>query len=376
MEKHVDIEEKALDIIQSDELTQQQLDELNTSAELRDCVQDALDMRTAMHRKHEDVDVEEELKRFKASPHPYFKEEGMVPPRKNSSIKYFSIGLLVAAVFVGAIVLVQTLFPKVDNHKEYFFNATTQTGISLATENGDEATLSPNSKQNTSISLDDFRKIFSDEGNIKEVTLTIPLGKSADIALPDSSKVYLSPGSKLTFPTTFTDDKRVVKLEGMGYFKVRHDAARPFIVLTDKTETTVLGTEFTVNSASGDVSLVSGAVKVKGIASSKTVTIKPEQMVHFANNGKAEITDIDTTPLKAWRDGYLYFDNVELKDIMLAIGANFNKNIDFRSHKAEHYRMHFITERNQGVQAAIEMMNKMEKVKVRLQGNTIIVEDF
>lgn len=363
--KHVDIEGKALDIIQSDELTQQQLDELNSSAELRDCVQDALDMRTAMQREYEPVDVEKELQRFKAG------KDG----HKGHTL-HIAVLLAIAAVFVGAIFLVQTLFPKGGAKKEYFFNATTQQGISLATENGDEATLSPNSKQNTSITLDDFRKMFDDESRIKEVTLTIPLGKSADITLPDSSKVYLSPGSKLIFPVAFTDDKRVVKLEGMGYFKVRHDASRPFIVMTDKTETTVLGTEFSVNSSTGDVSLVSGSVKVKAANFSSTVTIKPEQKVHFSNNGKAEITDIDTTPLKAWRDGYLYFDNVELKDIMLAIGANFNKNIDFRSRKAEHYKMRFITERNQGVQTAIEMMNKMEKVKVSLQGNTIVVDDI
>lgn len=373
--KYADIEEQALDIVASDDLTDGQLEALRGSEELRDCVQDALDLRSAVRQRHEPVDVEAALGQFHA------RMDGSGGPAGHSRRPARHYGLwaaliATAAVCMAAVVMVDRLFPRQETQSHYLFTATAQDGISLSTENGDEATLSPQSKQNTSLTLDDFRQIFSDESRIKEVTLTVPIGKSADITLPDSSKVYLSPGSRLTFPMVFNEDKRVVRLEGMGYFKVTHNAARPFIVMTDRTETTVLGTEFTVSSATGDVSLVSGSVRVTATATGKAVTIKPDEMVHFTDDGKAEITTIDTTPLTAWRDGYLYFDNVELRDIMLAIGANFNKNIDIRSRKAQHCRMRFITERNSGVQAAIDMMNRMEKVNVSLHGNTIVVDDL
>lgn len=376
--QYADIEQQALDIVVGDGLTQQQLDSLDGSAELQDCVQDVLDMRTAMQQRAEAVDVEAALQKFHARADNEGKAGGTEerPHAKARSYGLWVAVVATAAVLLCAVVLVDRLFPKAETASPYLFTATAQNGISLSTANGDEAMLSPDSKQNTSITLDDFRRMFSDESRIKEVTLTIPVGKSADITLPDSSKVYLSPGSKLTFPTAFSGGKRVVKLDGMGYFKVTHDATRPFIVMTDKTETTVLGTEFTVSSVSGDVSLVSGRVSVRNTASGRTATIKPDEMVHFGEDGEAEITTIDTKPLTAWRDGYLYFDNVELRDIMLAIGANFNKNIDIRSRKALHYRMRFITERNRGAQAAVDMMNRMEKVKVTLKGNTIVVDDL
>lgn len=373
--EYTDIEKRAVDIVLADDITQQQLEAIDGSEELRDCVQDALDLRSAVRQRHEPVDVEAALRRF----HAHMDDDGGhagYSPRPTRHYALWMTLIATAAVFVAAVVMVDRLFPKQEAKSPYLFTATAQDGISLSTENGDEATLSPRSKQNTSLTLDDFRQIFSDESRIKEVTLTVPIGKSADITLPDSSKVYLSPGSRLTFPVVFNEDKRVVKLDGMGYFKVTHNTARPFIVMTDKTETTVLGTEFTVSSTTGDVALVSGSVCVKATASGQTVTIRPEQKVHFTDGGKAEITTVDTTPLTAWRDGYLYFDNVELRDIMLAIGANFNKNIDIRSRKAQHYRMRFITERNNGVQAAIDMMNRMEKVKVSLHDNTIVVEDI
>ena len=59
---------------------------------------------------------------------------------------------------------------------------------------------------------------------------------------------------------------------------------------------------------------------------------------------------------------------------MEAIGKNFNMTVEFRNNEAMHYKMRFITERNNGIEAALDMMNRMKKVSVRKQGNKIIVE--
>lgn len=382
---HIDIEEEAMDIIRQDDLTQQQLDKIENSAELRCCVQDALDMRTVTERDAKPVDVEEALRNFKnghRKPQPTQTlsndpQQITFLQSKKTEIKWISSLVTVAAFIAGVIFLVNHFLPVSSDKNPYLYSAVTQSGIRLTNQNGSEATLSPNTQQNTSLTIDDFRRILDDPEEVRELTLTIPVGKSADFTLSDSTKVYLAPGSRLTFPSTFSSDKRVVKLDGMGYFKVRHDASRPFTVLTDKTATTVLGTEFMVDSHNSNISLVSGKVSARSLnGESRAVIIRPDEMVHFGSDGKARLSEIDTTPLKAWRDGYLYFDNVELRDIMLAIGANFNKNVEFRSHRAEHYRMKFITERNKGVAAAIDMMNRMEKVTVTLHGNTIVVDDF
>ena len=69
------------------------------------------------------------------------------------------------------------------------------------------------------------------------------------------------------------------------------------------------------------------------------------------------VSKVNTEPYEFWRDGYLYFDQVELIDIMKAIGENFNMSVVFHNQQALHYKMRFITERNKGVKAAIEAMN-------------------
>ncbi len=436
--KPASLEEQALDIVLGDGLTGQQLDALQGSDELQECVQDALDLRTVMQREARPVDVGERLRQFKiqnffpsrkagtetygsklkiktdpsgheevgkpltpATQHPTSKL-GVASPlsegeglgvrqgRRTHIINLkpqISIlkALLVAAVFIGAIfLLVPRLIPNGGQPSpppcegaggRLFTAATTQSGISLTAQNGDRVTLSPSSKQSSTVTLDDFRRIFADEENIKDLTLTVPIGKSADIVLPDSSVASLSPGSQLTFPARF-GDRRVVKLEGSGYFKVRHDAAHPFTVLTGQAETTVLGTEFAVDSKRGSVTLVSGRVSVRQQGAGRGTVLMPSQQARMGKDGTLSVAEVDTKPFTMWRDGYLYFDNVELQDIMLAIGENFNKTIDFRSTRALHYRMRFVAERNAGVSEAIRMMNRMDKVRVSLHGNTIVVEDL
>ena len=59
---------------------------------------------------------------------------------------------------------------------------------------------------------------------------------------------------------------------------------------------------------------------------------------------------------------------------MEAIGKNFNMTVEFRNQDALHYKMRFIAERNNGVQAAVDMMNMMKKANVSIRGNKIIVE--
>ena len=63
-----------------------------------------------------------------------------------------------------------------------------------------------------------------------------------------------------------------------------------------------------------------------------------------------------------------------MKEIMEAIGKNFNMSVIFRNDEALHYRMRFITQRNKGVEAAIKTMNEMGKANVSIRGNTIFVE--
>jgi ferric-dicitrate binding protein FerR (iron transport regulator) len=99
------------------------------------------------------------------------------------------------------------------------------------------------------------------------LTSTNRTGRPVTLALADGSTVALSSNSSLRYPPAFGGSERVVTLRGEAFFDVFHDAARPFRVLTDQVETTVLGTSFRVRAFPGQadaaVLVRTGRVRVR-----------------------------------------------------------------------------------------------------------------
>lgn len=85
------------------------------------------------------------------------------------------------------------------------------------------------------------------------------------LTLHDSSTVWLNANSVLQFPEKFENKKRAVKLSGEAFFKIKSDPKNPFIIETDYTQITVLGTEFNVEAYDTakyvKVTVVSGKVQ-------------------------------------------------------------------------------------------------------------------
>ncbi|MBC6605853.1 FecR domain-containing protein [Hymenobacter sp. BT188] len=80
------------------------------------------------------------------------------------------------------------------------------------------------------------------------ITHTNVTSQVARLALADGSTVRLQPRSTLRYPQHFTDAKREVFLQGEAFFEVARNPVKPFLVVTDKVVTTVLGTSFTVRA--------------------------------------------------------------------------------------------------------------------------------
>jgi len=63
-----------------------------------------------------------------------------------------------------------------------------------------------------------------------------------------------------------------------------------------------------------------------------------------------------------------------IHDIMRAIGGTYNMTVRCVNTDILQQRMRFMAERDKGVDAAIELMNRMGKVRVTRKDNLIIVE--
>ena len=192
--------------------------------------------------------------------------------------------------------------------------------------------------------------------------------------MPDNSVVFLHPGSTLEYPSSFSEEKREVHLTGQAYFIVTKDKEKPFIVRTDRSQTIVYGTEFDVTSFSGRderITLIKGSVGVRSKEDRHPIQIIPGQQAQFCTDGVIRLSQVNVEPYISWRDGYFYFDNEELRDILISLVKYYNVSIECHHPELLNYHMRFIIPRNKDIYYVIEMINRMEKVHAEIQGNTI-----
>lgn len=204
--------------------------------------------------------------------------------------------------------------------------------------------------------------------------LTTPHNATAQVLLADGTEVMLNAGSRLVYPQKFSGNKREVRLRGEAYFKVHHDASRPFIVHANGVATKVLGTEFNVRAydrSNTHVTLLQGSVLVSASASS--VRIKPGEDALF-NGTKLRVGEVDTEAFTAWTQGEFYFDNESLVDIATQIGRWYNVSVIFQSPEKMHTRLFFAAPRSAEIEEVVEILNSLNKAKVTYGDGQLVIE--
>jgi ferric-dicitrate binding protein FerR (iron transport regulator) len=149
-------------------------------------------------------------------------------------------------------------------------------------------------------------------------------GVKGRITLPDGSEVILNSASTLRTPARFENGKRVVELEGEGYFKVESNPDWPMYVRTSRGVTVkVTGTEFNLSTYSDDaalkLTLVRGKVSLLDEKNETEVAVREKEEVVIGARAQLEKPTRKTADLKlntSWKDGYLVFDNTPIREVI------------------------------------------------------------
>lgn len=142
-------------------------------------------------------------------------------------------------------------------------------------------------------------------------------------------------------------------------------------------QTKVLGTEFNVKSYTAEdshVTLISGKVQVRSHENARFVDLEPGKDAMLLSDGLFEVKEVNSEAYTYWKDGYFYFDELPLADIMKSIGRWYNVNVTFRNKEAMAYRIHFMSNRQSGIEETIRLMNRLKKVTLTLCENTVYVD--
>lgn len=378
-----DIQDKLLNdalrlMEKSEDQTEKSFDALDSTEGQKIC-QDLMDIRFALyaHKSKAEFDTENALSEFKAKQN----------NRKYAKQLAFWMGGI-AAVYIGIILILNGnfLFKHQSNEVLAFQADTLPQKIILSTDKGEQIVLNESvkphkeTKDKTKTSLN-YAKNHAVSPQITRTLLqthkiVIPRGKTFKLVLSDSTEVWLNADSKLVYPTEFVENERSVFLQGEAYFKVAK-GTKPFIVKTDYLQTQVLGTEFNIRTYSPEdvhVTLVKGKVRVSSLDNFSVVNLTPGKDASISPSGKIKLNDVNSDSFTYWKDGYFYFDQLPLLDIMKSIGKWYNLNVIFRNKEAMTISMHFMANRTTGIEETIRLMNRLKKVTLTLHNGTIYVD--
>lgn len=144
-------------------------------------------------------------------------------------------------------------------------------------------------------------------------------GQKITTRLPDKTMVTLNAGSGITFPETFSDSIREVRLSGEAFFQVEKDADKPFLVRINGNYVKVLGTSFNVRAYSDEdkvkVAVATGRVAYS-TGSGEQVTLEPDEMAIHDEQQQSLVTEkVNKLEAFGWKDKILYFNKSSFNEI-------------------------------------------------------------
>ena len=103
--------------------------------------------------------------------------------------------------------------------------------------------------------------------------------------------------------------------------------------------------------------------------------LKPgQQAVLNAQSTAFNVRTVSTEEFTNWRDGYFYYDNMPVKDILLAIGRNYNIDVVCDTPALLNERMRFIATRGSDIHEILSRLNDIGKIKATIANNKIVVK--
>lgn len=236
----------------------------------------------------------------------------------------------------------------------------------------------------------------NNDNNVKEV-ITNATNTIRKITLSDSSMVWISPKSTLTYLKVFDKQKREVTLTGEAFFEVTKDHKRPFSIYTGNIITKVWGTSFRIRSYTEDkttkVDVVTGKVSVSVTgqkekntvlnAAGRTNDLNPgvmllpnqgavydKQLDHLQKNNELKDVSIDM-----WKKMSLSFNNTPIKEVFAVLNKSFHVHISSGDEKinSDYLKADFT---NENLPAIMEILEKTLDVSYSVHGSEFVLESY
>lgn len=202
-----------------------------------------------------------------------------------------------------------------------------------------------------------------------------PAGQKTHVILPDSSTVLLNGDSRIRYSQDF-NEHRIIELQGEGYFDVRKNLSRQFIVNTSELNIKVFGTSFNVKAYRDDqiieVGLKNGSI---GIDRNKKELARmiPGQVATFnKNEKKLDVEKLDMNLVSAWTRDELVFEENSMKEIMKFIERWYGVHIRLDQDLMDGELLTFKV-KTESLYELLSLINMLKPIKYQIDGEEVII---
>ena len=215
---------------------------------------------------------------------------------------------------------------------------------------------------------------------LTQISIEAPYGSKTKLYLPDGTLVWLNAGSKMSYAQDFGINERSLNLSGEAYFEVTRNEEIPFKVHTEELDVKVLGTKFNFRDYPEDhevvVSLLEGKVELNNLLKKeKEAFLAPdERAILNKANGLMTVETVTASNASQWTDGYLFFDEELLPDIVKELERSYNVNIHIANDSLNKFRFYGnFVRREQSIQEVLDALASTEKIQYKIEERNITI---
>lgn len=162
---------------------------------------------------------------------------------------------------------------------------------------------------------------------IKDELVKVTAQQSRMYVLPDSTKVWMEPGSSIQYAKAFNKSRKVW-LEGNSLFEVYKHEGSTFQVYIDKAFIEVKGTCFLIkqsNAEKNEITLFHGKIEFNVESTGERTMMQPlQKIIYNSLNAQTRIEQIANIK---WENGKYNFTDIPLQELVSTINKMYDANI-------------------------------------------------
>lgn len=200
--------------------------------------------------------------------------------------------------------------------------------------------------------------------------------KEKRISLPDGSYILLAKGSTVEYSENFSGKERLVHLSGEAFFKVAKNKSKPFIINTEHTRTTVLGTSFRIKEArtKTSINVESGIVSFTDVNNTENqIVLQKGDVAEFIDKQKVlfKVSNSKVNDIAIIK--YLEYSDEKLSKICNDLKEIFNEDIIFADERLSQLTMSAVFE-NQNLNSILESICFTLDLEIEKKGKSILIK--